>query len=95
MFGLRIAGVACVLIATSAFGHDVRHERHQRRHVAAAPYPAYEAQSFSNQPVWAQAPAPRLHVHGNSCAPDRAEPVWGEGNAFMGYSCVPESANGG
>ena len=92
MFKLRIAGVACVLTATSAFAHDVRHERHHSRHVTAARYHAYEAQSYSNQPAW-RASAPRLHVHGNSCAPDRAEPI-SEGNGFMGYSCVPESANG-
>jgi hypothetical protein len=31
----------------------------------------------------------------NSCAPDQAEPVWGENGVLLGYSCVPPSANGG
>jgi hypothetical protein len=30
----------------------------------------------------------------NSCAPDRAEPVWGGNGALLGYSCLPPSGNG-
>ena len=30
---------------------------------------------------------------GNDCAPDSAEPVWGAGNALLGYSCY-SNANG-
>ena len=30
---------------------------------------------------------------GNDCAPDSADPVWGPGNALVGYSCY-SNANG-
>jgi hypothetical protein len=38
------------------------------------------------------APSPerygRALGNANDCAPDRPEPVWGAGNALLGYSCV-------
>ena len=50
--------------------------------------------AFAWAPGW-DAPAPaRLHSSGNDCAPDRATPVWGPGDAMIGYACEPYSANG-
>ena len=31
----------------------------------------------------------------NACAPDQAEPAWGENGVLLGYSCLPPTANGG
>jgi hypothetical protein len=34
-------------------------------------------------------------INANSCAPDRADPVWGRNSVLLGYSCSVVSANGG
>jgi hypothetical protein len=38
-------------------------------------------------------PLGRIVRNANDCAPDRAEAVWGAGNAATGYAC-DDSANG-
>lgn len=35
----------------------------------------------------------RVIHNANDCAPDRAEAVWGPGQALVGYACVTPSAN--
>lgn len=93
MLKIRLACVAFALFATTAFAHDLRRHRHYHHHSVVHTQP-FEAQSSPYQQAWSEPPTQRYHESGNSCAPDRAEPVWGPGNALMGYSCVPESANG-
>ena len=46
---------------------------------------------MANQPYSPNAVVPNA----NLCAPDRAEPAWGENGVLLGYSCVPPTANGG
>jgi hypothetical protein len=94
MARVRYATLVFALLTTTAFAQDVSHARHHRRHAVASHSQQFEARAVPDQQTWAQPPAPRYHESGNSCAPDRAEPVWGEGNSFLGYSCVPESTNG-
>jgi hypothetical protein len=85
------AAVAVLLLATPAFAQNAVVHQWRHRHVVHAH--VVQPQVAAIQPVWT-APEPRLHQHGNSCAPDRPVPVWGDGNAFMGYHCEGESANG-
>jgi hypothetical protein len=75
---LGYAGCAAILLVASA---------------ASAQNSAGWGQGYASQNDYA-APTRRLHRSGNECAPDRAEAVWGPGNAFLGYSCEPPSANG-
>ena len=91
MLGIRLAGVAFALMATTAFANELPRHRHAHHRAVAQTQP-YAA---PYQQAWAASSPQRYHESGNTCAPDRAEPVWGTGNALMGYSCVPESANGG
>jgi hypothetical protein len=37
----------------------------------------------------------RIVRNANECAPDTANPVWGENASLLGYSCTAASANGG
>ncbi len=82
MIRYTVAGAALLLFAASAFAQSSS-DTHGR-----------DRQAWPSQQAWTP-PSQRIYSNGNSCGPDRAEPVWGPGNAMMGYSCVPEGANGG
>lgn len=82
MMKCYIVGATLLSLSTSAMAQS-SYDASGRNRLAAWP----------TQQAWS-APSQHIYQSGNSCSPDRAEPVWGPGNAMMGYSCVPESANG-
>jgi hypothetical protein len=78
-----IVASALLLLSTSGFAQS-----------------SYDTNGWGRQAAWPSQqawtpPSQRIYNNGNSCGPDHAEPVWGPGNALIGYSCEPESANGG
>ncbi len=77
-----ITGAAVLLLTTSAFAQG-----------GLNGYGSDYHNGWSNQQAWTP-PSQRLHKSQSSCGPDRGEPVWGPGNALLGYACVPEGANG-
>jgi hypothetical protein len=42
---------------------------------------------------WGRGTSGRIVINANSCAPDRADPVWARNSALLGYSCNAPSAN--
>jgi hypothetical protein len=44
---------------------------------------------------WGHGTSGRIVINANSCAPDRADPVWDRNSVLLGYSCNAASANGG
>jgi hypothetical protein len=66
------------------------HPRHQTPDLAAEriEYGRFRA---IGSPQWGVGPG--LQLNGSGCAPGKGSPVWGLGNALLGYSCS-DSANG-